>query len=328
MDADDPFCPACGTAQEKPQAATDEVQQRHFRCKNCGAEVATDPEQRSYVCAFCDSTYVIEFSADESSRQPPEFIIGFAVDQDQAEAKFHAWLRSNRWFRPQDLHSSRIVEKLRGVYLPFWSFSMLAESAWSSSIGEHWYRTETYTTRENGKTVTKTRRVQETEWWDLRGRHHRYYSGFLVSGSKGLTQAEAETVKPFQLAALKRYQPFYLAGWLSEEYSVSRENALQKCQQEFYGREQQNVGNFLPGDTYRNLRVGTEFADVNSDLILLPVYLLSYRYGDKVYRFMINGQSGRAVGQKPLSVARISAAVASGLGLMAIMIFLFWWLSS
>ena len=176
--------------------------------------------------------------------------------------------------------------------------------------------------------MTKSRRVQETEWWDLRGRHHRYYSGFLVSGSKGLTQAEAETVKPFQLAALKRYQPFYLAGWLSEEYSVSRENALQKCQQEFYGREQQNVGNFLPGDTYRNLRVGTEFADVNSDLILLPVYLLSYRYGDKVYRFMINGQSGRAVGQKPLSVARISAAVASGLGLMAIMIFLFWWLSS
>lgn len=306
----DRFCNACGG--EQPAAA--EVRQppplaRHLRCNNCGAEVAIDPDQRSYVCAFCDSTYVVEFTPAQTGRQPPEFVIGFSITPQQALDRFRQWLDRNSWFRPGDLKFAQIEDKLRGVYLPFWAFSMLAESDWSASIGEHWYRTETYTTVENGKTVTKTRTVTETEWWPLSGRHHRFYSGYLVSGSRGLAQADAERIKPFHLAALKRYEPYFLAGWLSEEYSIERENALELCQQEFYRREQQAVAHFLPGDTYSNLGVETRFSRVSSDLILLPVYLLSYRYGDKLFRFLVNGQTGKADGDKPVSWWKILITV-------------------
>ena len=86
---------------------------------------------------------------------------------------------------------------------------------------------------EDGKPVTHTRTVTETEWWPLSGQHHNYYSGYLVSGSRGLPQGYAERIKPFRLEALKRYQPYFLAGWLSEEYSVERDAALALCQQEF-----------------------------------------------------------------------------------------------
>jgi hypothetical protein len=213
---------------------------------------------------------------------------------------------------------AQVSEKLKGVYLPFWSFSMLAHSRWSAQIGEYWYRTETYTTTENGKTVTKTRTVRETEWWSLSGNHHRYYSHYLVSGSRGLSQQEADRVKPFHLAALKRYEPYYLAGWLSEEYSVERDHALGVCQQEFYQREHQNVAAFLPGDTQRGLRVDTHFSDINSDLILLPIYLLSYRYRDKLYRFMVNGQTGKASGDKPLSWLKIGIAVVVALVIVGV----------
>ena len=44
--------------------------------------MATDPDQRSYVCPFCDSTYVVEFSRDETDRQRPEFVIGYGLDFD------------------------------------------------------------------------------------------------------------------------------------------------------------------------------------------------------------------------------------------------------
>jgi hypothetical protein len=206
-----------------------------------------------------------------------------------------------------------VAEKLKGVYLPFWSFSMLARSRWSAHIGEYWYRTETYTTTENGKTVTKTRTVRETEWWPLSGNHHRYYSHYLVSGSRGLSQHEADRIKPFHLAALKRYEPYYLAGWLNEEYSIEREEGLSVCQQEFHRREQQNVAALLPGDTRRGLQVDTHFSDINSDLTLLPVYLLSYRYRDKLYRFMVNGQTGKMAGDKPVSWRKIALAVVVGL---------------
>lgn len=322
----DHFCGACGATNRDctaPVVGTDVPEpptpQKYFRCEGCGAEVGMDPDQRSYVCAFCDSSYVVEFSREQTGRQRPEFVIGFALTHEQAMDKFRQWIRSNSWFRPGDLKSAQIADKMKGIYLPFWSFSMLAESNWNSQIGEHWYRTETYTTRgSDGKTVTRTRRVQETEWWPLSGRHHRYYAGFLVSGSKGLSQPDAERIKPFQLPALKRYEPYFLAGWLCEEYSVARDQALHICQREFYRHEQANVADFMPGDTHRSLQVETRFSRINSDLCLLPIYILSYRYNDKIYRFLINGQTGKSDGDKPVSGARIGVAIAVAVAAIAV----------
>ncbi|MCH8921520.1 MAG: zinc ribbon domain-containing protein [Planctomycetes bacterium] len=312
------------TQIEVVEAEVIKDQQRRFRCENCGAEVATDPDQRSYVCAFCDSTYVIELPREETGKQRPEFVIGFALTPEQAKEKFRAWINQSAWFRPGDLSSAQVEDKQRGVYLPFWSFSMLAHSRWSVRIGEYWYRTETYTTTDSkGKTVTRTRRVRETEWWDLSGNHHRYYSGYLVSGSRGLPQSQAERIKPFQLPALQRYKPYFLAGWLSEEFSIERKDALDRCEQEFYRREQQSVAAFLPGDTHRHLHVNTGFSQINSDLILLPVFLLSYKYRDKLYRFLVNGQTGKIAGDKPLSWLRIWLAVGGGVLAVALVVVLF-----
>jgi len=340
VDPGDKFCHACGTVQPAvspaglprgPVAAGGNTgaatatpappdTQKHFRCQQCGAEVGVDPGQMSFSCPFCDSTYVIELPAGDGSRAQPEFVIGFAITPEQAADKFRAWLNEGGWFRPGDLSTAKAEGKLRGVYLPFWSFSTLAESNWTAGIGEHWYRTETYTTTENGKTVTRTREVQETEWWNLAGKHHNYYSGYLVSGSKGLKQSDGDRIKPYHLAALKRYEPYFLAGWFSEDYSVASDEAQKICQAEFFRWEQAAVEAFLPGDTHRSVEVQTEFSETNADLILLPLYLLSYRYGDKLYRFMINGQTGNVIGEKPYSSVRIGLAVAGGV----LVLFLLW----
>jgi Zn finger protein HypA/HybF involved in hydrogenase expression len=330
----DRFCPACGTPNPRYDAPpvvdaelAEDEKHKYFRCQQCGAEVATDPGQLSYTCPFCDSNYVAEYSPDMSGRQLPEFVIGFAVTPQQAHEKFKQWLRDNPWYRPGDLVGAAVADKMKGIYLPFWSFSMLAESTWEAQIGEYWYRTETYTTMENGKMVTKTRQVQETEWWPLDGNHHRYYSGYLVSGSKGLPQQVAERILPFNLPALKRYEPYFLAGWLSEQYSIARDEALLRCQQEFYRREQQNVAAHLPGDTHSGLAVRTNFGDVNSDLCLLPVYVLSYKYQDKLYRFLVNGQTGKIAGDKPLSWQRIWIAVGAVFGAVLLVVLLIFILS-
>ncbi len=318
----DAFCNVCGAAQqvaEKPEARAT----RSIQCKNCGATITLAADERSITCPFCDSNYVVELP-NQTGRQQPEFVIGFALTPQEALARFSNWLREGGLFRPGDLYLAKIEDKLRGVYLPFWSFSMLAQSRWSANIGEYWYRTETYTTMEDGKMVTKTRTVTETEWWPLAGEHQNYYSGYLVSGSRGLPQDFAERIKPFRLESLKRYQPYFLAGWLSEEYSVERDQALAFCQQEFQRWEEKNIDNFLPGDTQASLEVRTEFSDINSDLILLPVYLVTYRYGEKLYRFAINGQTGNVTGDKPLSPLRIAMAV----GLVILLALGVWWFMS
>ena len=327
----DHFCTHCGATVEaepavaKPPAAKPELviegPKKHIECQSCGAQIKVDPDERSYTCPFCDSTYVVEHTEETTGRQPPEFVIGFAVTHEQALEKFRHWIGNNSMFRPGDLAQARIEDKLKGVYLPFWRFTMRSQSRWSARIGEYWYRTETYTTTDSkGKRVTRTRQVRETEWWSLSGQHHMYHRDYLVSGSKGLDQRQADRIKPFNLPALKRYDPTYIAGWITEEYSVEKDQALAICRREFLKREKSAIGAFLPGDTHRNLQVSTNFSQPTSDLCLLPIYLLSYRYQDKLYRFMVNGQTGKITGDKPWSQKRIWAAVGVGLGVLAVVL--------
>ncbi len=324
------FCVACGAPMETPDvpvvvsgesgSSASALPSHTFQCANCGTEVATSVDQRSYMCPFCDSSFVTEIPVNRG-RQRPEFVIGFAISSQQAKEKFFEWLRSNSWFRPGDLAQKAVSEKQRGVYLPFWHFSMHAHSQWSANIGEYWYRTETYTTRDaNGKTVTRTRQVQETEWFPLRGKHQRYYYGYLVPAATGISHEEARAIQPFQLSALARYRPYYLAGWMAEEYSVAMEAAIEQSKAEFQRREQHEIQQFLPGDTSSGLNVTTQFDVTGSDLILLPVHVLSYRYRERVFHFLVNGQTGKVVGEKPYSATRITTAVVIGVALLALLV--------
>lgn len=331
------FCVACGLPFEVPNeplspgstngktssssSPSGPTSTKTFHCESCGADVVTTQQERSFTCPFCDSSYVAEVTLD-TGRQRPEFVIGFAIDHARAQQLFFEWLGKNSWFRPSDLKTQSLTDKQRGVYLPFWHFTMKAHSRWSASIGEHWYRTETYTYRDkDGKTHTATRQVQETEWWPLSGEHDKYYYGYLVSASKGLPQKEAMAIQPYQLSALVRYRPLYLAGWLSEEYSVDSPQAIQVAEEEFKRRQQRAVASFLPGDTHQDLHVDTDLAMTGSDLILLPVHVLSYRYRDRQYRFLVNGQTGKFYGEKPWSAIRIGIAIVFGL-LLILLVFL------
>jgi len=294
-----------------------------FHCQNCGSDVETAVDQRSYRCPFCDSTYVAEIKRDATTRQRPEFIIGFSVTREQAQEKYLQWIGRNSWFRPGDLNTKAVSEKQKGVYIPFWHFSIGAQSQWSAQIGQFWYRTETYTvTNSKGERETRTRMIQETEWWPLSGRHRTYYSGFMVSGSTGLPQNEALVIQPYDLSELVRYNPYFLAGWLSEEYSVAAEQAVEVATKEFRKREARSVGNSLPGDTQAGLSVDTDFDLSGTDLILLPVHVLSYRYRDQVYRFLVNGQTGKVYGVKPWSTMRIGLVVVLAMILIGALVLL------
>jgi hypothetical protein len=324
------FCVSCGAPLKTPQSAIvvagssgsnqSAVPSHVLQCKGCGAEVATSLDQRSYTCPFCDTSIVVEVPLTEG-RQRPEFVIGFAVTADQAKEKFWHWLKQNSWYRPGDLAQQSIADKQRGVYLPFWHFSMYADSDWAAQIGQYWYRTETYTTTDaNGKRHTRTRQVRETEWFPLHGEHHRYYYGFMVPATRGINLEESRAIQPYQMSALARYRPHFLAGWMAEEYSIDREVAADKAMEEFRRRQQQEIAYFLPGDEHSNLQVRTQMQINGSDLVLLPVHVLSYRYNDQVFRFLVNGQTGKIVGQKPISKKRIAALIMAIILVLALII--------
>lgn len=308
-------CSTCGAALDEsalPAAAEPDGQPltAGFGCQSCGAQVLCEPGYRSYECAFCGSTYVVELPGQGEARLSPDFVVPFRLDHQQAQGLFDGWCHRGL-FTPGDVRKAARVDRLKGVYLPFWTFSMRADSAWQAEIGEYWYQR-----------VAKDKKVRRTEWHGLTGRHHSFHYHYLVSGSKGLPQEEAESVYPFDLAAMRRYRPELLAGWLAEPFSVSREQALSACQQRFLEQEGERIAAFLPGDKHRELRWDTHFSEISDDFVLLPFWIGAYTYQDKVFRFVVNGQTGAATGTRPESLWKIAAAVLLAL-LAALAIVLF-----
>lgn len=61
-------------------------------------------------------------------------------------------------------------------------------------------------------------------------------------------------------------------------------------------------------DHYRSMRYDHRFSDVRFKHILLPVWLSSYTYRGKIYRFMVNGETGRVAGKAPVSPLKVLLA--------------------
>jgi hypothetical protein len=61
----------------------------------------------------------------------------------------------------------------------------------------------------------------------------------------------------------------------------------------------------VPGDTYRNLQVHATFTDQRFKHILVPVWLMTYKYGAKAYQVVVNGVTGRVAGERPWSWVKI-----------------------
>jgi hypothetical protein len=69
------------------------------------------------------------------------------------------------------------------------------------------------------------------------------------------------------------------------------------------------------------LKVNVRLEGLSSSPVLLPVWIMAYRYREQVYRFLVNGQTGKATGQAPVSWKKVVAAIAV-VALLAFVLFL------
>ena len=70
-------------------------------------------------------------------------------------------------------------------------------------------------------------------------------------------------------------------------------------------------------------QVKTEFGALTFKHLLLPVWMLAYRYRRKAFQVTVNGVSGEVQGERPWSVAKILGLVALALALAAAAFFAF-----
>ncbi len=274
------------------------------KCDSCGATVTFTPPEVAGECSFCG----IKIVAQPKSADPlvaPEGLLPFAISSRQSTDSVKEWLAS-RWFAPNALKKFAYQEVIDGVYLPFWTYDAHTTSYYSGERGEHYYETQTYTeTDAQGNTVTKTRQVQRTRWYSASGTVSRWMDDILVPATKSVSGPRLNSLEPWDLDALKPYEPAFLSGFKAQRYQVELPEGFEEAKRIMAPIIEQDVREDIGGDEQRISHIATSYSAVTFKHILLPVYIGAYRFNQKVYQIMVNARTGEVQGDRPYSFWKI-----------------------
>ncbi|MBN8578456.1 MAG: hypothetical protein J0L66_16045 [Cytophagales bacterium] len=285
------------------------------KCDGCHGINTFDPKTVSDKCAFCGSPLVVK-SASTSTMHRPEYVLPFGIDLQKAIQGFKKWI-AGLWFAPGDLAKyADAPRSLNGVYIPYWTFDCATQSNYTGQRGENYYVTETYTTQENGQTVTKQRQVTKTRWHFASGRVANTFDDLLIEASGSLDKKILRTLEPWDLKNLVAYNDKYLSGFRTETFAVDLRTAYQAAKGRMEPEIEATIRSHIGGDRQLIHSVSTTYNNPTFKHILLPVWVSAYRYNNKVYQFIINARTGEVQGQRPYSTGKIVLAILGGIALL------------
>lgn len=286
---------------------------RQVKCEDCSAEVVVPDGEETVRCDYCGSRKTIKVEMPHQVLRP-ESLLPFAFDSKAAEEKFRAWIKG-LWFRPNALKQRHSVDELHGVYVPYWTYDCHVASYWTAQSGYHYYVTQTY--RSQGR--THTRQVRRTRWVWTNGQRRDFFDDWLVCASLQLRNRLAKLlakIEPFPTKALVPYNPSFLSGFRAERYSVDLKQGWEIARNGIYSEVTSRCSRDVPGDTQRFLNVRATYYGQSFKHVLLPIFILAYRYQNKVFNVLINGSTGVVKGQAPLSWVKITLLI---LGILAVL---------
>jgi hypothetical protein len=262
------------------------------RCQSCRAISVMDPEKIAQRCDFCGSAQLVPYSEVKEAFRP-ESLLALKISEVQAREIIRRWY-GQLWLAPNKLRSAALTDTAKGIYLPYWTFDANSHASWTADSGRY------YTVMIKGKPVRQVR------WSPAAGELSHVFDDHLVPASQGVASPWLRSIEPFPTQELIPYDSGYLAGWVVERYQIDLVQAASLSRQQMESALRDMCGRQVPGDTYRNLQVHSTFTSQKFKHILVPVWLLTYRYGATSYQVVVNGVTGSIAGGRPWSWVKIA----------------------
>jgi DNA-directed RNA polymerase subunit RPC12/RpoP len=283
------------TFLESLEGSQETSDEEHVRCGKCGAEQKLGASLFASHCAFCGAAVVSKGYANR--RIKPRSIVPFQVPRDRAQDEFRRWIRK-QWLAPNDLKRyAQSDAGIAGMYLPFWTYDCHTSSRYEGERGEDYY------------TGSGKERTRHTRWSSVSGQIEKFHDDVLVMASKTLPTAIIGAAARWNLKGLVPYQPEFVSGFQAEAYQVGLKESFPAAKSVIDAQVAERIRADIGGDQQRIHSVATRYSDVKFKHVMLPVWISAYRYRDKVYRFIINGQTGEVSGQSPKSGWKIALLV-------------------
>ena len=279
---------------------------RVYMCQSCGGEIVCDENTAASSCPYCDNPIVMK--GQFSGELKPDYVIPFKLDKKAAKAGFLKHLKGKRLL-PKVFKTENHIDEIKGIYVPFWLF----DSDVDANIRYRATRVRSWSDSRYNYT--------ETRYFSVRRGGKIAFEKVPVDGSSKMADDLMESLEPFDFREAVDFQTAYLAGYLADKYDVTEHQSEERASQRIKTGTEDAFKSTVKGySTVVPESSGVRLSNSRAKYALYPVWILNTTWNGEKYRFAMNGQTGKFVGNLPLDkgayikwllglTASISAAV-------------------
>lgn len=289
------LCEHCGTSCEVMDVAGkgDGEEYKVYHCNSCGAEMITDDNTAATICAFCATPNLME--ARLEGKWKPTRLIPFRISREKAKELFRSWTRKGI-FTPNAFRSQSMLDGVVGMYIPFWLYDISAE-----------VRIRANCTKIHKRTLGDWIETI-TEHYDVYREVKSSFDKIPADASTRMPDSAMDALEPYQQENLQTFYMPYLAGFQADKYDLDASELEARVKDKVQKTVIQEAMGTING--YSTTRVANQEIRMDTydeEYVLLPVWMLTYRYKDKAYTLAMNGQTGKLIGTLPASRMKMAA---------------------
>ncbi len=283
-----------------------------YHCPNCGGDIELDNFATADACPFCGATNIQRL--EDMKGLKPDSILPFELSQEMTLKAGKKWLK-RRIFAPYRLKKDFVADKFKGIYIPSFAFDSNTNSVYEGRLGER--RTRTVGSGDKKRVETYI------EWYNVNGSMAQVFDDVIIEASTHIEQKELNKLLPYDISNVESYKKEYLAGFCAERYNAPLDESYEIAKGQMNDTIRKLILEKYNADVVEYLNVRTDFSNIKFNYVMLPLWVCVYKYKEKLYRFVTNGKTGRCTGTTPISPLRVTLAVILGLGIVALLVWLF-----
>lgn len=281
---------------------------RAYSCPSCGAEVICDDTTAATACVYCGNPTIVpgQFAGDIK----PDYVIPFKVSKEDAKKALKEHYKG-KLFLSKEFKANNKIDEIKGVYAPFWMFD-------GDSTGSITFSAEKVYRNHRGDRV-----VEVTEHYRVERAGKIECERLPVDASNKMPDAHADAIEPYDYTEIAPFSTAYLPGYLADRYDVSQEESGVRAHERLKGSLRKELGETVTGYTH----VSVSGENIDSDITktkygIMPVWLLATKWKEKNFLFAMNGQTGKMIGDLPVSpglaAGWTAVAFAAAFGILAL----------
>ena len=269
-----------------------------FTCPQCGAKIMAEDNEAASFCTYCCSATVL--TSQISKEKKPDYIIPFKKTKEECIEEFKK-ITKRAVFAPREIRDEKVLNSFKAIYMPYWYYDVTQDNPEFTVSGME---------KMSGMGATLN------AYFEIKGSVEAELEGFCKDASYEFSDDISERISPYFTNEITKFYPSYLSGFYADVSDIPPEVYEQEILDIANDRTRQAVSKKLAKTEYADVKVylsdneaAKQFnSKVEAKRAFFPVWFMSFKKENKVAYMTVNGQTGVASSDLPISTGKFILA--------------------